>query len=347
MSARQHVLVTGGSGFVGTNLADRLLRDGARVLVLDNLSRPGVDENVRWLRDEHGDRVAIEVADTRDPVAVEAAVASASAVFHLAATTLASTAAARAAPMDAFRVNALGTLNLLEALRARRDPPPLVHASTTEVYGALSMVELAEAPTRYVPRDARVRARGLGEAQPLELSGPDACSRGTAETYVLAYARSFGLPAVVLRPSCVYGPHSPGEGDRVGRIVARALERRPIVLEGTGKHVRDLLFVDDLVDALVLILESARRLSGEVFNVGGGTANALSPLELVAAIARGSRLEVAFEPTRIHEARYYVADTDKLEAATGWRPRVAPPEGLERLRRWLEAGPPARRRLAA
>jgi len=198
-SQKRPVLITGGCGFVGTNLAHRLLESGRSVLLYDSLSRPGVEDNLRWLRDLHGRRVQIEIADVRDRYALRHALHSAEQVFHFAAQVAVTTSLIN--PTEDFAINALGTLNLLEELRSLRHPPPLVFTSTNKVYGCLKDLELRSKYDRYEPVDKVTQACGISEERPLDLHSPYGCSKGVADQYVLDYARTFGLPAVVFRMS--------------------------------------------------------------------------------------------------------------------------------------------------
>ena len=344
------VLITGGSGFVGTNLAHRLLSEGVPVLLLDNLSRPGVEKNLLWLHERHGDRMHIEVKDIRDRYAFRGLLGRVRAVYHLAGQVAVTTSVE--SPRDDFDVNMLGTLNLLEGLRELADPPPLVFTSTNKVYGDLGRLPLAERGRRWWPDDPLVAAGGVDEGTPLDFHSPYGCSKGGADQYVLDYARQYGLPAVVFRMSCIYGPHQFGTEDQgwVAHFLIRALEGRKITLFGDGKQVRDILFVEDLVDALLLAGERARELSGEAFNIGGGPERAVSLLEIVEMIGdlQGEAPEVGFDAWRPGDQRYYVSDTGKFREATGWKPRTAVHEGVAELHRWLREtrGDLAHRRLA-
>ena len=332
------VLITGGAGFVGTNLAHRLLSQGKPVLLLDNLSRPGVEKNLRWLRETHGDRVNIEVADVRGPYLFPRLLEQVSAVFHLAAQ-VAVTTSLEQPRLDAD-VNLLGTLHLLEALRKLEAPPPLIFTSTNKVYGGLDGLELLEGKTRYSPADPLIEASGVGENTPLDFHSPYGCSKGAADQYVLDYARSYGLRALVFRMSCIYGPHQFGTEDQgwVAHFLIRALEGRALTLYGDGKQVRDILFVEDLVDAFLLGLENVSALSGEAFNLGGGPQNATSLLELIELMAElhGERPTLHHEGWRPGDQRYYVSDTGKFWQATGWRPQVGMRAGVAALYRWLQ-----------
>jgi CDP-paratose 2-epimerase len=334
-----YVLVTGGSGFIGANLAHRLLSDGERVLLYDNLSRAGVEQNYAWLREEHGERVRLQQADTRDASSLREAVRSATAVFHFAAQVAVTTSIEQ--PAEDFAVNAGGTLNLLEALRARRNPPPLFFTSTNKVYGALTDVALRIDGDRYEPASSRIRMHGIDERQRLDFYSPYGCSKGTADQYILDYARTYGLPAVVFRMSCIYGPRQLGTEDQgwVAHFLIRAIQRRGITLYGDGRQVRDVLWAGDLVEAFLLARENLGDLSGNAFNIGGGPANATSLLELVDQIAEfdGVRPRIEWADWRPGDQRFYVSDTSKFRAATGWVPRVSAEEGVRRLYEWLLA----------
>jgi CDP-paratose 2-epimerase len=335
--AERPVLITGGSGFIGTNLAHRLLSAGTPVLLFDNLARPGVEQNLRWLRDTHGKLVRVEIADIRDGGAVRRAVERASQVFHFAAQVAVTTSLTD--PVEDFEINARGTLNVLEAVRAQPTPPPLVFTSTNKVYGSLDEVGLRRRGQRYEPTDPAFRQTGVSESRPLDFHSPYGCSKGTADQYVLDYARSYGLQTIVFRMSCIYGAHQFGTEDQgwVAHFLIRALEGRPITLYGDGRQVRDILCVDDLVDAFLLAQQHMPEQSGQAFNIGGGPRNTVSLLELLDGIAEllGQRPEVGFDEWRTGDQRYYVSDTGKFQRATGWKPQVSVQDGLQRLHRWL------------
>jgi CDP-paratose 2-epimerase len=331
------VLITGGAGFVGTNLAHRLLESGQSVLIFDNLSRPGVDKNLRWLRETHSARVQIEVADIRDGYALLRAVQSAGQIFHFAAQVAVTTSLTK--PVYDFEINARGTLNLLEALRTLKDPPPLVFTSTNKVYGALKDILLTENATRYEPEDLIIGANGISEDHTIDFLSPYGCSKGMAEQYIIEYARTFAIPAVVFRMSCIYGPHQFGTTDQgwMAHFLIHAIEGKPIKLYGDGKQVRDVLFVDDLVNAFLLAQENMKALAGQVFNIGGGPANTISLLEFISLISEmhDQKPSVYFGKWRLGDQRYYVSDTKKFQAATGWSPEVSVDEGVKRLYQWL------------
>jgi len=341
------VLITGGAEFIGTNIADRLLKQGKRVLVFDNFSRPGVERNWQWLRETYGGQFDLMVGDVRDTSAIREAVARASAVFHCAAQVAVTTSLVR--PLDDFEINARGTLNLLEAIRAQSPAIPLVYTTTNKVYGALDDVALESDGQRYVPAAHAIRLHGFSEQRPVDFHSPYGCSKGAAGQYVADYARSFGLPTVVFRMSCIYGPHQFGTEDQgwVAHFVIRALEGKPIVIYGDGKQVRDLLFADDLVSALLVAQQQASKLAGRTLNMGGGPSRAVSVLEVIDLIGEltGRRPQVRFDKWRVGDQRYYVSDTREFQRATGWSARVSVRDGLEQLTNWLR--PPSAKTAAA
>lgn len=330
-------LITGGAGFVGSNVAHRLALSGEPVILFDNLSRPSVARNVEWLKRAHGDRVTLIAGDVRDAGAVADAVRRASSVFHFAAQVAVTTSLVR--PVEDFEINARGTLNVLEAIRAQSSPPPLLFTSTNKVYGGLPDVPLQCRDRHYEPEDPRLRASGISEARPLDFHSPYGCSKGTADQYVIDYARTFGLPAAVFRMSCIYGPRQFGTEDQgwVAHFLLQALRREPITLYGDGMQVRDVLFIDDLVDAFLLARKHIRQIAAAAFNIGGGPENTMSLLELLDIIEEldGKRPATGFEAWRPGDQRYYVSDCRRFCAATGWWPRVRVREGVRKLHGWL------------
>jgi CDP-paratose 2-epimerase len=333
---RRHTLITGGAGFVGTNVANRLLEEGERVTVLDDLSRPGVSENLSWLRARHGSSLSVEVADIADRAALRRALKGASRAFHFAAQVAVTTSLGD--PVSDAHANLTGTLTLLEEMRHMNDAPTLLFTSTNKVYGGLEDVPLAETETRYEPADPTLLRTGIDEGRPLAFCTPYGCSKGAADQYVLDYAHSYDLATVVFRMSCIYGPHQFGTEDQgwVAHFLIRALEGEPITIYGDGKQVRDVLFVDDLVDAMQLATVDTSH-AGRAFNMGGGPANCVSLLELVDLIAELNREPPELETSdwRPGDQRYYVSDTSRFRAATGWRPQVGAADGVERLHCWL------------
>jgi CDP-paratose 2-epimerase len=331
------VLITGGAGFVATNVAHRLLRNGTPVILFDNLSRAGVERNLQWLRDTHGSLVRVQFGDVRDADAVARVVRQAAQVYHFAAQVAVTTSLVD--PFLDFEVNARGTLNVLEAARACPNPPSLLFTSTNKVYGDLEDVGLRRNGTRYEPADPELQRHGISEARCLEFHSPYGCSKGVAEQYVLDYARTFGLHTVVFRMSCIYGPHQFGNEDQgwVAHFLIAALRGQRLTLYGDGLQVRDVLYVEDLVDAMLLAQSNAQGLAGQAFNIGGGAENTTSLVELLDLMGDllGSRPLARMESWRTADQRYYVSDTAKFRAATGWRPHVGVRAGVTSLLEWL------------
>jgi CDP-paratose 2-epimerase len=318
-SDQRPVLVTGGAGFIGSNLADRLAADGHHVIVYDKLARRGVDRNLAWLQQRHGERIHRVIADIRDEERLTAAAQQAKAIFHLAAQVAVTTSLAQ--PREDFEVNILGTLNLLEAVRLARQPVPVIFASTNKVYGDLADVPLSLDGDRHLPADGELRSRGIDEQRPLDFHTPYGCSKGAADQYVLDYARSYGIPAAVMRMSCVYGRRQMGTEDQgwVAHFLIRALSGEPITIFGDGCQVRDILDVRDAVAAYLGLWKNIRTHSGEPFNLGGGPANAISLRELLSYIEQllGRDLDVTYADWRAGDQRYFVADSSRLRAAVG------------------------------
>ena len=332
-------LITGGAGFIGSNLADRLARAGHAVVVFDTLARPGTERNLAWLRAGFPDRVTHIHADVRDAEALRAAVRDVDVVFHLAAQVAVTTSMVE--PLDDFAINVQGTVGLLEALRRRGDRVSLIFASTNKVYGDLADVDLTLTNDAYVPTDVALRHTGVGEGRPLDFHTPYGCSKGAADQYVLDYARSFEVPTAVLRMSCVYGPRQMGTEDQgwVAHFAIRALEGRPIAIFGDGCQVRDILDVSDAVDAYLSAWRNIDRVSGQAFNLGGGPANAISLRQLLRHLegAVGHAIPVETFDWRAGDQKYYVSDTRRVRDALGLRAQRPWREGVDALVAWLAA----------
>ena len=331
------VLVTGGAGFIGSNLADRLAYEGHSVIVYDALARPGVETNLNWLVQRHGDRIDTVIADIRDETRLAEAAGRAKAVFHFAAQVAVTTSLVD--PRDDFAVNVVATLGLLEALRTRAPETPLIFASTNKVYGDLADIDFVLEGDAYRPAKAQIRAHGIGEARQLDFHTPYGCSKGAADQYVLDYARSFGLRTAVLRMSCIYGQRQMGTEDQgwVAHFLIRAIEGKPITLYGDGHQVRDILDVSDAVDAYLAAWRGIDAISGEAFNLGGGPDNAVSLRLLLAYIGEllGREVEISFSDWRAGDQRYFVADTRSAEEALGLGRKTDWRHGVANLARWL------------
>lgn len=333
------ILVTGGAGFIGSNIADRLASDGHDVIVYDALTRPGVERNLAWLQARHAERITHVQADIRDADRLSGVVNDVQAVFHMAAQVAVTTSMDD--PRDDLEINILGTFNLLEALRAKPRPTPLIFASTNKVYGDLADLDFARADDAYVPTDPHVRAHGIGEARPLDFHTPYGVSKGAADQYVIDYARSFGIPAAVLRMSCIYGQRQMGTEDQgwVAHFLIRALEGRPITLYGDGYQVRDILDVSNAVEAYIRAWRRIDAVKGRAFNLGGGPANAVSLRALLGHIGDliGREVDLSFADWRAGDQRYFVADTRAAEQALALPAKVDWRTGVANLARWLAA----------
>jgi CDP-paratose 2-epimerase len=338
MSTRElPALITGGAGFIGSNLAERLLATGRKVIIFDNLSRPGVERNVQELLASYTDQLDVRVEDVRNSTAVRNTVADAGEVYHLAAQVAVTSSLDD--PRADFDVNALGTLNMLEAVRSLGRRCPVIYTSTNKVYGDLPDIELTAESGRYEPVDPELRRRGIGESRPLCFRSPYGCSKGAADQYVIDYARSFGVPACVFRMSCIYGPGQCGNEDQgwLCHFLRTALDDVPVTIYGDGRQVRDALYIDDLVNAMRLARTHIDLAAGRAFNIGGGPANTISLIELIALIERltGKPVRLNHAAWRTGDQRWFVSDTSAFEQETRWSPRVNVRDGVARMHRWL------------
>ena len=334
----KHCMITGGAGFIGSNLADRLLRLGHSVTVFDNLSRAGAELNLEWLRAEHAERLQFLRADVRDSQAVGQAVDGAEVVYHLAGQTAVTTSVSH--PRSDFETNALGTLNVLEAARHSRADPIVVYASTNKVYGDLGNVGIVEQATRYAFSNL---PQGVNEEQPLLFQSPYACSKGVADQYALSYFDLFGLRTVVLRQSCIYGPRQMGFEDQgwVAWFLIASLLRKKISVFGDGKQVRDLLHVEDLLAAYEAAVNRIDRTQGRAYNLGGGAEMTLSVWAefepLLAEVLGTSPGEPRFADWRPGDQRVFFCDLERAGRDLDWQPRIGPNEGIRGLVDWIRA----------
>ncbi|MGB7784929.1 MAG: GDP-mannose 4,6-dehydratase [Salinimicrobium sp.] len=333
----KYTLITGGAGFIGTNLASRFLSEGKRVMIYDSLFRDGVEENLKWMQEEYGDKLIIQISNINETRILQQCVNNAEAVFHLCAQVAVTSSVEN--PTHDFNVNLNGTFHLLEAIRKSPHQPPLLFTSTNKVYGNLQDVKMQENGSRFYPADRKMKKYGINEKIPLDFHSPYGCSKGAADQYILDYSRTYGLKTCVFRMSCIYGPHQFGTEDQgwVAHFLISALEDKPITIYGNGKQVRDILYVEDLVNAFVLAHKNIDKLAGEVFNIGGGPANTVSLLEILDIIKEKAdkKMDVSFEDWRTGDQFYYVSNTSKFQEATGWEPKYSVEEGVENLLRWL------------
>lgn len=322
------ILVTGGIGFIGTNLADRLLSDGHELVLFDNVSRAGVEENLNWLQRQYRERIQFVKGDVRDYGAVEKAMVGSDIVFHLAAQVAVTTSVTN--PREDFSVNALGTLNVLESARRQRPMPVLLYTSTNKVYGGLEHLSIVERSTRY---EFQNLPYGVSESCPLDFHSPYGCSKGAADQYVRDYHRIYGLPTIVFRMSCIYGPHQRGTEDQgwVAHFALTCLRGGKLTIYGDGKQVRDLLFVEDLVELMSRACANIEHAAGQIYNVGGGPTNTISvwaelrePLERLV----GTLPPVGYGDFRPGDQRIYVSDIRKAQEEMKWMPKFGISDGL-------------------
>lgn len=312
---------------------------GERVRIFDSLDRAGSEKNLAWLSERYGEQMRFIHGDVRNASALDAALHGIEHVVHLAAQV--AVTSSLTSPAFDFDVNAFGTLNLLEALRRCPQAPSLLFTSTNKVYGTLDDLVLEAHATRYMPVDRHTQLRGINEGRHLDFHSPYGCSKGAADQYVLDYSRGYGLRTAVFRMSCIYGPHQFGNEDQgwVAHMARNALGGEPITIYGDGMQVRDVLFVDDLLDAFDCARRAMPALSGQAFNIGGGPTNTTSVVELIGRLETqlNHPIDVSYGAWRIGDQRYYVSDTSRFEAATGWHPRVSVDEGTANLCEWLRA----------
>jgi CDP-paratose 2-epimerase len=332
----ERVTITGGAGFIGSNLAHRLLGEGHNLTIFDNLSRPGGESNIAWLREEYGaPAFRLVQADLTDFDALKRAVEGAQRLYHLAGQVAVTTSVRN--PRADFEANALGTFNALEAARLVGDNPVVLYASTNKVYGGMEEIAIEERDNRYVYVDF---PRGIPETASLDFHSPYGCSKGAGDQYTRDYHRIYGLRTVVMRQSCIAGPRQMGIEDQgwVAWFIIAALKGRPITIYGDGKQVRDVLFIDDLLDAYDAAVRQIDRAAGQVYNVGGGPGNTLAiwsefgPLleELLERPISASR--AGWRPG---DQLVYISDIEKIRRHLGWSPEIGVREGISRLVEWI------------
>jgi CDP-paratose 2-epimerase len=330
------VLLTGGCGFIGCNVAKRFLQTGHSVVVIDNLSRAGSKSNLEWLRGKgHFEFIAGDVCSAAfvDETVMQH---QPDVCIHLAAQVAVTTSVHE--PRRDFEINALGTLNVLEAIRQFSPQTILLNASTNKVYGKLPTLKLAEEPKRY---SLPGLPDGVSEQQPLDFHSPYGCSKGAADQYVIDYNRIYGLRTVNFRQSCIYGYRQFGVEDQgwMAWFAIAHMLGKPVTIYGTGKQVRDVLFIDDLVDCYLAAATSIDKVAGLTFNIGGGRENTLSLLELLEMLRKfsGRSVSHSYDDWRPGDQPVYVSDIRQAEELISWRPQVGVSEGVERLYKWVVA----------
>jgi CDP-paratose 2-epimerase len=330
------ILVTGGAGFIGSNLAAHFSRKGHQVTIFDNFSRRGSQSNLVWLK-SLPDELAVIQGDVREPEAIARAAVDQDAIFHLAAQVAVTTSVLD--PRRDFEDNALGTFNTLEAARASGRKPIFIYTSTNKVYGGMEEARIVEQPTRYAFADM---PNGVSESWPLDFHSPYGCSKGAGDQYVRDYHRIYGLPTVVFRQSSIYGPRQFGIEDQgwIAFLAICAATSKPITIYGDGKQVRDILYIDDLARAFEAAVSHIDRAAGRVYNIGGGSGRTLTIWTETGPLLErlaGQSLPVRYSEWRPGDQRIYVSDISRARDELGWEPQIDPEEGVKRLWAWIQA----------
>lgn len=331
------IFITGACGFVGSNLSDHLIRNGEEVVLFDNLHRKGSEKNLEWLKENHSEKFTFIKGDIRDYDALKKAMDGGyDVVYHTAGQVAVTTSVLD--PREDFEINALGTFNLLEAIRQSKMDPAIIFTSTNKVYGCIEGAVVVERNCRYAYRDY---PEGIDEAHPLDFHSPYGCSKGTADQYVRDYARIYDMRTVVFRMSCQYGIRQFGNEDQgwVVHFVIAGHFGKDINIYGDGKQVRDLLYIDDLVRAFRMATERIDDIRGNIFNIGGGPGSAISLLGLIAILEEifNRKINLRFNRWRPGDQRVYVSKIDKAKAAFGWEPTISKSQGLKKLCDWVRS----------
>ena len=330
------LLLTGGAGFIGCNLAAHFLRAGHTVTIYDNFSRRGAESNLAWLQANFAAGLRVLRADVRDAAALAAAARDQDALFHLAGQVAVTTSVTD--PRADFEANAVGTFNALEAARLSGRQPIFIYTSTNKVYGGMENVEIVEEATRWRYKSL---TEGCPETQPLDFHSPYGTSKGSGDQYTRDYARIYGLRSVVFRQSCIYGPRQWGIEDQgwLAWMMIAAVTGKQITIYGDGKQVRDILHVHDLLNAYDAAVEKIDRAKGEIYNIGGGPRNMLAVWTEFGPILErlmGRKIEVAHADWRPGDQRVFYADFSKAKRELGWEPKIDLEQGLEMLFNWVK-----------
>ena len=329
------MLITGGCGFIGSNAADYFSKKGHDVTVLDNLSRKGSEINLAWLKEKHPEIDFIKADVRYDQNKLDKSIEGKDVVLHFAAQVAVTTSVAD--PREDFDINALGTFNVLEAIRNSKSKPILTYSSTNKVYGGMEDIKTHEANGRYEYVDF---PKGIPENRILDFHSPYGCSKGCADQYVRDYARIYGLKTVVFRQSCIYGYRQFGVEDQgwVAWFTIASLFNKKLTIYGDGKQVRDVLFIDDLVKAYESAIKNIKKTSGQVYNIGGGHNNQMSLLELISFLEKffKKKIEFKFDDWRPGDQPVFVCDISKAKNDFGWEPKTNVSEGVKKLAGWVK-----------
>ena len=329
------ILITGGAGFIGVNSATAFANKGWHVVVVDNLSRRGTDLNLAWLQAQH--EIDFEKADIRDAEAINDLFKrhKPDVVLHLAAQVAVTTSVVN--PREDFEINALGTLNVLEAVRLQSPEAFFINASTNKVYGKMEDLGIVERNGRY---EYDKLVSGVPEHRSLDFHSPYGCSKGVADQYTIDYARVYDLKTVTLRQSCIYGPRQFGIEDQgwVAWFTIAAMLNKEITVYGDGKQIRDVLHVEDLVEAYFAAIDNSDSISGKSLNIGGGPENTLSLLELLDYLENTLEKKITplWDDWRPGDQPVFVCDLTKAKQAIGWEPKISVNHGVIKLISWVK-----------
>jgi CDP-paratose 2-epimerase len=325
------VAITGGAGFIGCNTAKYYIDKGEEVVIIDDLSRTGTEKNLEWL-ETIGD-FAFYKQDIRDREGLQSIISECGNIdllCHLAGQVAVTTSVSD--PVNDFEINARGTFNVLESVRKTGIDPVIIYSSTNKVYGEMGDISIIEDEGRYA-YDGGVE--GISENMQLDFHSPYGCSKGAADQYVIDYARIYGLKTVALRQSCIYGPRQFGVEDQgwvAWFTIAAALDK-DITIYGDGKQVRDILYVQDLVELYNMVYKNIDKVKGKAFNVGGGPVNEMSLIELISILEdlSGKKMPLNFSDWRPGDQKIYVSDITRVKKDLGWEPGIHKVEGIKRL----------------
>lgn len=329
------VFITGGAGFIGINLSSYFLDQNYEVEIFDNFSRVGSKDNLNWIkkRDKKG-KLYVGEGDLKEFGKLKKGIGKADAIFHLAGQVAVTSSLAD--PRRDFEENLLGTLNVLEAARICGHKPAVIFSSTNKVYGDLENKKIKEGKLRYDFSDGN----SIGENQLLDFYSPYGCSKGSADQYVRDYYRMYGIPTVVFRQSCIYGPRQMGMEDQgwTAYFAICAVLGRPITIYGNGKQVRDLLEISDLTEAYEKALDKIDISKGQIYNIGGGISNSFSLLEYLEFLEKtiGKKIKIDFKKARPGDQKVFISDNSKLKRDLGWEPKIRKEEGLKKLVEWVK-----------
>jgi CDP-paratose 2-epimerase len=331
-----NIVVIGGAGFIGCNVADYYLKNKHNVTVFDNFSRKGTLQNLDWLVKRYKENLTVTQGDVRlDFAKLKSVVSKADIVFHFAAQVAVTTSVVD--PREDFEINALGTFNVLEAIRQSGNKPIVLYSSTNKVYGGMEHVKIVERNGEY---DNESLPLGVSEAEQLDFHSPYGCSKGTADQYMIDYSRIYGIRTVVFRQSCIYGYRQFGVEDQgwVAHFTISSMFDRPLTIYGDGKQVRDVLFIDDLVRAYDMAIKNINVTAGKAYNIGGGPNKKMSLLNLISYLEKffGKKLTYTFSTWRPGDQRVFICDIRKAKNEFGWEPKIGVEEGVRLLAAWVK-----------